>query len=320
MTLQASQANSPTYTRPKPPEWDRLHEVAGIVTGLQDSQWDKPVLLSELGHEITPLSETALVNNKYYALGNIICNFAKEVQKPDVRREIVAAGARQLISFSAMRQGGISALSALPGFDLSDPFSDVFDKAYATTSTDTRLVANYLSVVYGIAFNNPDINPASEQVTNIVAVQMRGDSTSSARRALDSVTVSPPYVLKKILSSRGVDIIGGEVPCQDQIQKLRHDSVSKVAKRLCVLTSAQSLGHDGDVITVDEHEVGFTPPRHPKATVFSRLRQSRPMPISHKDVMSVPMVCPALHAGAAIPMVMEMTVDMIDEARRMLDE
>jgi hypothetical protein len=305
------------YTRPKPPEWDRLHEVAGIVTGLQDPAWDKPVLLSELGHEIDPLSKISLANNQHYTLGHVICKFMQQLADPEMRQQIVKAGAANLVKISGLAlSGGISAFDN--GFDLDDPFIPAINGAYESTPAAIRLLGNHLIVGYNSRYMNGQYRAISPEVTQTVGSQMRGEQVSAIERMLSTIDTPPQYLLGTILRERGVALDEGEVPSQSQIDDLRDSSIVQVARRLCTLTNEQSVGLGGDNFTVGDKQVEYVAPEVPRPTIFSGRVDTSIEDADPLGSRQTPMVCPALHVQSVIPHVMEMTVDMIDEAREML--
>lgn len=312
-----------TFTRPQPPEWPRLTEVAKTVTGIEAPDWRNPVVLSELGLEIDQLSRTELINNKYYALGHLICNFAHLLQDPQTRQDIVTAGAKDLVKVSATaNNGGISALQE--SFDSLDAYSAILDKAYDNAGPDLQLLSNYLSTAFNYRFMGSTTNAVSETMTRGVALQMNNICSPNARLALNSLTVSPVDICFKVLNKSGIKLKQGEVPTADQMKLLRDPSTVQVARRLCTILSGQSFGNDGEVIEVEKNEVRYIPPKHNFPTYFSgsdEAAQNISKDYAHLEFSrKTPMVCPALHVKGVVPLVMGMTVDMIDEARKMLNE
>jgi hypothetical protein len=296
-------------TRPVPEQWEELYGLASRVDihPMVESRG-----LKALGKAIRTLDDLPLKNNSYFALSLAVCGFARHLQTPEARQEIVDRGAQQLLA----RSNNMKAFNTR-GFQLDKAFQPAISAGYKSLDRPTRLLSNYLIATRSerrrYYWGAPvDSKTRDQSVRREVVANIRknnGQTLTESR--LGAIAISPQGIIDTILKARGVDMSAGDIPSKKDLKKLRDVSVNITARRMCTVTSSQSTGESGPVIDVEDDIVSFIRPNS-LPNFFSPKSNPR------YEVNAVPMLCPALHVRGVVPLAMDLTIDMLKQARKQL--
>ncbi len=304
-------------TRPLPGEWPDLYAEAQRRTISEGSpNWDVSTLMP-LGLAIDPLERISIINNSYYAYGFAIRGFAKYLSDHEARQQVVKTGADLLLEASKNVHGNVSGLAASV-FRLDQAFEPAIQAGYQSTPTPVKLLGNYLITVDGYrGIDEVDVRPAiSSEIRWFVRDQMVGTQKPVLERGIVALMASPKSILYRILYERGIDTYDRDIPSPKAIKKLRHPSVKRLATQLCTVNSDQSFKQE--VMEVKNDSVSFVAPLNGRPTFYSSRSKIRQQDNDYNQRRTLPMVCPALYVKGVVPLVMDLTIDMLDLASQKL--
>lgn len=306
--------------RAQPEAWNDLSTTANAAS--QQYSAPQQETLRELSIQLDRMGLLELDKNRYFAMGQTICELAQVVSQPDRRAFIVEAGAAQLTFVSAKTySGGISGLSNLV---INRAFEAECFQAYSRLPAGVQLLGDYLHIVSDTRRIEPDFykSPYYEHgafAANYFVAQKKGGSSMVAHLR-SSVASATSLVFEAILSGpsgskREANIAKGELPTAENIAALSHPSVAEVIEKCAALRFGRFLNGVGSAVA----------PQEDGSTVFDR---NAIQPSNQADeidygwlgkdyfVRDNSIVCPAATIEGVLPLIAGMVADMIEKSVR----
>jgi len=293
-----------------------------------------------------PLDRTSLDGNLFFAYNLVSCGLAQRLLEPQTRETIVERGTELIIEKSAQGKGGISGFDS-PFLKIAPAFEDEITKAYDALPTETKLLGNFICVAITQrkamlrgTFPRP-ISQEEEEAEDIVGQQliellpqMNGEETPQLAKGMNAIDISLKDLLGKILTRRDKgysavlspsnDWTSGKLPDPEVRKFLRHPSIQRTAQRICALTSQESF-YDANV-KIDDDGVHFVDIYARRQRLISDPATDKALPGRYGWrgrswlVREEPIICPAAHVNQMVPLVLDMTVDMLDRACEQVEQ
>lgn len=336
--------NETTNNRRQPEGYSELLELATIATSPEGDA--DSAALHELSDKFVDYDLTTIDRTLAYVESLGVCKLAKllhDPAKPDLRDELVQAGARKLIDVSDdVMTGGISGLALAdrrkyggPLF-LDEPFADLARRAHKDL-TPAEIFLGTFALATGEKRRaiwsdsredeQAEIYTLGEAILEIEPWTTDEDAESSERPPIEQVigrnfVLSAAYLAYVVLNKQTPQLDYGKLPSPEARQVLHDISLERAALRACGLTSPDFFGERGSIIDVDEKNTvkylnPYAAPRG-RPTQYPDDRVERLGWQGRSYYMrDVPIVCAAANVKGIVPYSVKLQADIVDQACEM---
>ncbi len=296
------------HTRPEPPEWpDLMYRSSEIVATLHDLPPEEPIPLpqSRALYGLTEgLSGLALERNRYFGLGQAMCQMTILLSDPTIREQTIDSVADEMaevfghwgdISAAALPISSIGGLANYPFFEVSRQAAKKMPLAeeLLTTALGERTFARRRNIaVMPDGFRLANIQDRN-RLTDALRKNTQAAPGSVLRRAIlahSFGTATPASLVKDVITEEELRGLQLEKVAQ-ALASSRIDEFRDWQKGLEPICNIVKPGPDGKFI-VDKRYLRDHPPgpvlADPENGSLPTLRTER-------------LVCPAMQAGLILP-------------------
>ena len=316
------------HSRTAPPEWADLlacaQEILPGTPGVAYEDEVTPAALQTMYEATAPLSNFSVEANTYYGLGRAMCNFGRELVKPEVHKRVVEQGIHHITSMHVSHEGLPRGhlVREIGRFAGTAPFDKPAKTAVRQLTTSERLVSETLDT----ATRQRRTNPANRGNLEVVLTKIvQSKDWRLADRLNNSAIAGASIVLRKILFARGGvelsnDAVLGDVISEEEFRELQHRRLMTNCSRVRLDELTGNEGEDGAPIDDElkvlpngdlylDHRYLRTTPPPVTPDSFGNLRVSRTERLE----------CPALQAKV-IPVVLPYLVEITLGADKLIRE
>lgn len=202
--MQGYPPETARYSRPVPPDWDPLLSATQAMLTEYTPPRPRPSL--EVGRAVVGLCERldleALDDNRYHALGHVMCGLASALDKPELQLSLIKDMAGQLVTSNDRHDGkrnpeGLE-VDEVVGSATRQPFRHSVLAANAMLEPDVRLLGDALTLAAARRRRQQLGKPLSSELH----VDTIYEGGQAARAVTTAVTSATTAVFRSVLKKR----------------------------------------------------------------------------------------------------------------------